>query len=129
MPRQHDGVEPDGVMLGKALGGGLIPVLLLLARRELMGVFSPGDHGSAFGGNPIAAERQACGRSQRSAALVLCFHAVRQYQIAWRSTASAGKFDFSSRTGKTHFPDADFFRGREKTLSVRPRAVRTPERA
>ena len=69
------------------------------------------------------------GRVPRSAALVLCFHAVRQYEIAWRSTASAGKFDFSSRTGKTQFADADFFRGREKNLSVRPRAVRTPDRA
>ncbi|MGA7450964.1 MAG: aminotransferase class III-fold pyridoxal phosphate-dependent enzyme [Rhodoplanes sp.] len=62
MPRQHDGVEPDGVMLGKALGGGLIPVLLLLARRELMGVFSPGDHGSAFGRNPIAADSDEAAR-------------------------------------------------------------------
>ena len=68
------------------------------------------------------------GRVPRSATLVLCFHAVRQYEIAWRSTASAGKFDLSSRTGKTHFPDADFFRGREKNLSVSPRAVRAPER-
>jgi ornithine--oxo-acid transaminase len=52
---QHDGVVPDGVMLGKALGGGLVPVSLFLARRELMDVFTPGDHGSTFGGNPIAA--------------------------------------------------------------------------
>ncbi len=52
---QHDGVEPDGVMLGKALGGGLLPVSLFLARRDVMGVFAPGDHGSTFGGNPIAA--------------------------------------------------------------------------
>jgi ornithine--oxo-acid transaminase len=52
---QHDGVTPDAVILGKALGGGLIPVSLFLARREVMGVFTPGDHGSTFGGNPIAA--------------------------------------------------------------------------
>jgi len=52
---QHDGVVPEGLMLGKALGGGLLPVLLFLARRELMQVFTPGDHGSTFGGNPIAA--------------------------------------------------------------------------
>lgn len=52
---QHDGVKPDGLMLGKALGGGLLPVSLFLARREVMQVFSPGDHGSTFGGNPIAA--------------------------------------------------------------------------
>ena len=52
---QHEGVVPDGLMLGKALGGGLFPVSLFLARRELMRVFTPGDHGSTFGGNPIAA--------------------------------------------------------------------------
>ena len=52
---EHDGSEPDGVTLGKALGGGLIPVSLFLARREVMDVFEPGDHGSTFGGNPIAA--------------------------------------------------------------------------
>jgi ornithine--oxo-acid transaminase len=52
---QHEEVVPDGLMLGKALGGGLFPVSLFLARRELMRVFTPGDHGSTFGGNPIAA--------------------------------------------------------------------------
>ncbi|MEW6640462.1 MAG: ornithine--oxo-acid transaminase [Pseudomonadota bacterium] len=52
---EHDGVMPDGLMLGKALGGGLLPVSLFLARREVMDVFVPGDHGSTFGGNPIAA--------------------------------------------------------------------------
>ena len=52
---QHDGVAPDAVLLGKALGGGLLPVSLFLARREVMDVFQPGDHGSTFGGNPIAA--------------------------------------------------------------------------
>lgn len=52
---QHDGVTPDGLMLGKALGGGLLPVSLFLARRQVMQVFTPGDHGSTFGGNPIAA--------------------------------------------------------------------------
>ena len=52
---QHEAVVPDGLMLGKALGGGLLPVSLYLARRELMRVFAPGDHGSTFGGNPIAA--------------------------------------------------------------------------
>ncbi|MDE2243595.1 MAG: ornithine--oxo-acid transaminase [Bradyrhizobium sp.] len=51
----HDGVQPDAVTLGKALGGGLLPVSLFLARREVMQVFQPGDHGSTFGGNPVAA--------------------------------------------------------------------------
>jgi ornithine--oxo-acid transaminase len=51
----HEGVKPDGLILGKALGGGLLPVSLFLARDPLMRVFGPGDHGSTFGGNPLAA--------------------------------------------------------------------------
>ncbi|ARJ65514.1 ornithine--oxo-acid transaminase [Magnetospirillum sp. ME-1] len=52
---EHDGVRPDAVTLGKALGGGMLPVSLLLGTTELMDVFRPGDHGSTFGGNPLAA--------------------------------------------------------------------------
>ena len=51
----HDGVTPDGLTLGKALGGGLLPVSAFLARQDVMDVFTPGDHGSTFGGNPLAA--------------------------------------------------------------------------
>jgi ornithine--oxo-acid transaminase len=51
----HEGVRPDGIILGKALGGGLLPVSAFCAREEVMGVFSPGDHGSTFGGNALAA--------------------------------------------------------------------------
>ncbi|MGE5467310.1 MAG: ornithine--oxo-acid transaminase [Ignavibacteria bacterium] len=52
---QHEGVRPDAVILGKALGGGLLPVSAVLADRRVLDVFSPGDHGSTFGGNPLAA--------------------------------------------------------------------------
>jgi ornithine--oxo-acid transaminase len=52
---QHEGIQPDGVVLGKALGGGLLPVSLFLSHKEVMDVFTPGDHGSTFGGNPLAA--------------------------------------------------------------------------
>ena len=52
---QHEGVRPDGLILGKALGGGLLPVSAFLARKDVMEVFHPGDHGSTFGGNPLAA--------------------------------------------------------------------------
>jgi len=52
---EHEEVRPDGVILGKALGGGLLPVSAFLARRGVMAVFTPGDHGSTFGGNPLAA--------------------------------------------------------------------------
>ena len=52
---EHESVKPDGVMLGKALGGGMLPVSAFVATNELMQVFRPGDHGSTFGGNPLAA--------------------------------------------------------------------------
>jgi ornithine--oxo-acid transaminase len=52
---EHEDVKPDGLILGKALGGGLLPVSAFLAREDVMNVFSPGDHGSTFGGNPLAA--------------------------------------------------------------------------
>ncbi|MBI3529850.1 MAG: ornithine--oxo-acid transaminase [Betaproteobacteria bacterium] len=52
---EHEGVKPDGIILGKALGGGLLAVSAFVARREVMEVFGPGDHGSTFGGNPLAA--------------------------------------------------------------------------
>jgi ornithine--oxo-acid transaminase len=52
---QHESVHPDAIILGKALGGGMLPVSAFLARQEVMGVFQPGDHGSTFGGNPLAA--------------------------------------------------------------------------
>jgi ornithine--oxo-acid transaminase len=51
---EHEGVRPDVVMLGKALSGGMYPVSAVLSSRELLGVFGPGDHGSTFGGNPLA---------------------------------------------------------------------------
>lgn len=52
---EHESVKPDALILGKALGGGLLPVSLFLSRRDVMDVFTPGDHGSTFGGNPLAA--------------------------------------------------------------------------
>ncbi|HSQ79781.1 MAG TPA: ornithine--oxo-acid transaminase [Casimicrobiaceae bacterium] len=52
---QHEGIKPDAVILGKALGGGLLPVSALVGTNDLMQVFGPGDHGSTFGGNPLAA--------------------------------------------------------------------------
>lgn len=50
----HEAVRPDALILGKALGGGLLPISMFLARADVMEVFQPGDHGSTFGGNPLA---------------------------------------------------------------------------
>ena len=52
---QHEGARPDLLVLGKALSGGVYPVSCLCADDEVMGVFTPGSHGSTYGGNPLAA--------------------------------------------------------------------------
>lgn len=52
---EHEDIRPDVVIVGKALSGGLYPVSAMLADDEVMGVFHPGDHGSTYGGNPVAA--------------------------------------------------------------------------
>ncbi len=79
---QHDKVQPDGVILGKALGGGLLAVSAFVATHDVMRVFTPGDHGSTFGGNPLAAavamaaldvleEEKLCERSQELGAWLM----------------------------------------------------------
>ena len=52
---EHEGIRPDLVILGKALGGGLLPVSAVVGIAEVMDLFTPGSHGSTFGGNPLAA--------------------------------------------------------------------------
>ncbi|MFB6523725.1 ornithine--oxo-acid transaminase [Streptomyces sp. NPDC056401] len=51
---EHEGVVPDVYILGKALGGGVVPVSAVVADLDVLGVFKPGEHGSTFGGNPLA---------------------------------------------------------------------------
>ena len=51
---QHEGFRPDMVVIGKSLGGGCLPVSAVIAKEEVLGVFRPGEHGSTFGGNPLA---------------------------------------------------------------------------
>lgn len=51
---QHEDVDPDIIIMGKALGGGVFPVSAVAADKEVLGVFQPGSHGSTFGGNPLA---------------------------------------------------------------------------
>jgi ornithine--oxo-acid transaminase len=51
---EHSGVEPDVYVLGKALGGGILPLSAVVSRADVLGVFKPGQHGSTFGGNPLA---------------------------------------------------------------------------
>jgi ornithine--oxo-acid transaminase len=51
---EHEGVRPDMYLLGKALGGGIVPVSAVVSSQSVLGVFQPGQHGSTFGGNPLA---------------------------------------------------------------------------
>ena len=52
---EWEGAKPDGIILGKALSGGILPVSAFASSKEVLGVFNPGDHGSTFGGNPLGA--------------------------------------------------------------------------
>ncbi len=52
---EHENVRPDIVIIGKALGGGFYPISAVLADASILGLFTPGEHGSTFGGNPLAA--------------------------------------------------------------------------
>ncbi len=51
---EYENVKPDMIIMGKALGGGVMPISAVAASRAVLGVFNPGDHGSTFGGNPLA---------------------------------------------------------------------------
>lgn len=54
LAEEHDGIEADVTLIGKALSGGYYPISAVLSNKEVLGVFMPGDHGSTFGGNPLA---------------------------------------------------------------------------
>ena len=54
LAEEHDGIESDVTVIGKALSGGFYPISAVLSNSEVLGVFMPGDHGSTFGGNPLA---------------------------------------------------------------------------
>jgi len=54
LAEEHEGVESDATLIGKALSGGFYPISAVLSNNEILGVFMPGDHGSTFGGNPLA---------------------------------------------------------------------------
>ena len=62
---EHENIRPDMVIIGKALSGGMYPVSAVISSKEVLGVFNPGDHGSTYGGNPIAC---AVARASRATA-------------------------------------------------------------
>jgi len=85
----HEGVRPDVLLLGKALGGGIVPISAVVARRDVLEVFTPGSHGSTFGGNPLACAvgREVVamlrtGEPQRRAARLGCLLAERLAELS-----------------------------------------------
>ncbi|HOI43517.1 MAG TPA: aminotransferase class III-fold pyridoxal phosphate-dependent enzyme, partial [Elusimicrobiales bacterium] len=78
----YDGVRPDMLIMGKALGGGVLPISAVVASKELLGVFNPGDHGSTFGGNPLAcAVARAAMKAIKDEGLVENSHRMGEYFV------------------------------------------------
>ncbi len=84
---QYEQVEPDGLIVGKALSGGYYPVSAFLAGKEVMDVFTPGDHGSTFGGNPLGC-----------AIAVAALEVIEEEQLAERSAELGAWFLEQLRT-------------------------------
>ena len=104
----HEDVRPDALCLGKALGGGVLPVSAVVADPALLGVFTPGSHGSTFGGNPLAAAvgiaslqvledeglaERAAELGERFRARLAAFRCPRLQQVRGKGLLNAAVFD------------------------------------
>ena len=101
----HEGVRPDAVIVGKALSGGFYPVSAVLASKEVLGVFNPGDHGSTFGGNPLA-----CAVARAA------LHVLVDEKLPERS-AELGAY-FLGRLQTLHSPELKEVRGRGLWIGI-----------
>ncbi len=101
----HEGVKPDLIVMGKALSGGYYPISAVAGRREVMGLFKPGTHGSTFGGNPLA-----------SAIGLASLNVLAREKLAERS-AMMGEH-FKKRLGNLQHPDIKEVRGRGLLLAL-----------
>lgn len=110
---EYDGVHPDAVIIGKALSGGYYPVSAVLASREVLGVFEPGDHGSTFGGNPLAC---AVARAALSV--------LHEERLVERS-AEMGAY-FLERLRRLRHPDIVEVRGRGLWIGIEMRTAARP---
>ncbi len=102
---QHDGIEPDILIMGKALGGGLYPVSAVATKEHILGLFTPGEHGSTFGANPLA-----CAIASESLAVLTDEH------LAERA-AEMGAY-FKHRLETLESPYVDHVRGRGLLIGV-----------
>ncbi len=102
---QHDDVDPDIIIVGKALGGGIYPVSAILCNDDIMQVFTPGDHGSTFGGNPLA-----------SAVALAALDVLLSEKLAGRSQ-ELGEY-FMSELRKIESPHVEEVRGKGLLIGV-----------
>jgi ornithine--oxo-acid transaminase len=107
-----EGVVPDVYVLGKALGGGIVPLSAVVADRDVLGVFTPGSHGSTFGGNPLAA---AVGQA------VVELLATGEYQARARTLGAV--LDSGLRELLGHGVDAVRCRGLWAGIDIDPRLM------
>jgi ornithine--oxo-acid transaminase len=102
---EHENVKPDMVIIGKALSGGMYPVSAVVSSREVLGVFNPGDHGSTYGGNPIA-----CAVAREALKIIL------DEKLVERS-AELGKY-LIGELRKIDSPYVDFYRGKGLWIGI-----------
>ena len=107
----HEGVVPDMYLLGKALGGGIVPVSAVVADADVLGVLQPGEHGSTFGGNPLAcavgprssscwtpaSSRQRARRARRACCTTGCASLVGHGRASRSAAAACGPAWTSTR--------------------------------
>jgi ornithine--oxo-acid transaminase len=101
----HDGVQPDLLVVGKALSGGVLPVSAVLGSRQTLGLYQPGDHGSTFGGSPLAC-----------AVGLAALDVLEQERLAERA-AETGAFFMEGLRG-LRSPHVDHVRGRGLLIGV-----------
>ncbi|OQX87672.1 ornithine--oxo-acid transaminase [candidate division KSB1 bacterium 4484_87] len=101
----HEGVKPDVITIGKALSGGFYPVSAMLANKEVMSVFAPGDHGSTYGGNPLG-----------SAIAREALKIIVEEKLPERA-AELGEY-VMSRLNKIKSPHVDFYRGKGLWIGI-----------
>jgi len=102
---EHENVKPDMVIIGKALSGGMYPVSAVVSSQEVLGVFNPGDHGSTYGGNPIA-----CAVAREALAIILDEKLVEH-------SAKLGKY-LIEELRKIDSPYVDFYRGKGLWIGI-----------
>jgi ornithine--oxo-acid transaminase len=95
---EHEDVVPDAIVMGKALSGGMMPVSAVAAKREVLGVFNPGEHGSTFGGSPLAC-----------AVALAAIDVIKEEQLAKRS-AELGDY-FMKKLKEMNSPHVKEIRG------------------